>query len=150
MSLCCFLLSLSVLSPVAQAAVVAGAPPANAHTKPYASGWECGFQKIGESCQVIRVPAHGYLAANTYGTGWECDRGFRAKDSTCEPVKVPENGYFVENSAGLGWTCERGYKKLGASCKAIDLPKNAHLDYSGNDWECDRPYTRRQDQCAVQ
>jgi hypothetical protein len=29
------------------------------------------------------------------------------------------------------------------------MPANAHLDYSGNDWECNRPYRKQQEKCAL-
>jgi hypothetical protein len=30
----------------------------------------------------------------------------------------------------------------------LDIPENAHIDYSGNDWECNEPYRKRQGRCA--
>jgi len=38
---------------------------------------------------------------------------------------------------------------LLARDRPIDIPENAHLDYSGRDWECDPPYRRRQNNCAL-
>jgi hypothetical protein len=32
---------------------------------------------------------------------------------------------------------------------AVELPENAHLDYSGNDWECNRGYREVADGCTA-
>ena len=37
--------------------------------------------------------------ANSYGSGWQCDYGYRAVDEACVAVKVPENGYLAAASA---------------------------------------------------
>jgi len=85
----------------------------------------------------------------SYGSGWECDRGYHAVDKTCVAVKVPANGYFLGVSYGPGWKCDRGYREAGGACVAMVIPENAHLDYSGNGWECNRPYGKQQDKCVL-
>jgi hypothetical protein len=32
---------------------------------------------------------------------------------------------------------------------ALKLPENAHLDYSGNGWDCNRPYQQVLDSCVL-
>jgi hypothetical protein len=31
----------------------------------------------------------------------------------------------------------------------VNVAENAHLDSSGNDWECNRPYRKRQGKCTL-
>ena len=35
----------------------------------------------------------------------------------------------------------------GNKCAEITVPENAHLDFGGNDWECDKPYSKRSGRC---
>lgn len=125
--------------------------PANAFaTKTsYGRGWECrhGFREIREACEAIPVPDNAYLDAS--GLRWNCKRGFREVDEACVAIQVPRNGYLTESTYGVGWTCERGYRATKTACQFIDLPPYAHLDYSGNDWECDKPFERKQDRCVL-
>jgi hypothetical protein len=93
------------------------------------------------------VPANAYL--NASGDRWKCDRGYRAVDEVCLIVKVPENAYLADSSYGLGWACARGYRAVNESCVGVTMPENAHLDYSGNDWDCNRPFQKLQDRCAL-
>ncbi len=60
-------------------------------------------------------------------------------------MKVPPNGYLEVSSYGSGWACERGYRAVDEGCMAVKVPENAHLDDSGNDWDCNRPYRKQQD-----
>lgn len=85
--------------------------------------------------------------AKGYEPGWECDGGYREANGACTAVRVPANGYFVASSDDLGWKCARGYRPVDETCIAVTMPKNAHLDYSGNNWEGNQPYRKRQDQC---
>jgi hypothetical protein len=39
----------------------------------------------------IGMPENSH--ARSYGSGWECDRGYRAVDEACVAVKVPANAY---------------------------------------------------------
>ena len=64
-------------------------------------------------------------------------------------VVVPANAYFVDVSYGAGWKCNRGYEDVSGACVQVALPANAHLDYSGSEWDCDRPYRRELDRCAL-
>ena len=131
---------------------VATEVPENAFAtdRSYGTGWECrrGFRLVDKTaCEAIPVPENAYLDAP--GDGWKCNRGYRATATGCEAILVPENGYFVDSPSGRGWRCERGFYASGEVCKPVTLPENAHLDYSGNAWECDRPYRRLQDRCAL-
>jgi hypothetical protein len=115
----------------------------------YGRGWECrrGFEEVNGRCNAIAIPANAYL--NAAGTRWECDRGFRPLDNRCTAIEVPENGYLTGSDFGSGWKCERGFRATGTACLRIELPANAHIDYSGNDWECDRPYSKLPDGCVL-
>jgi hypothetical protein len=31
----------------------------------------------------------------------------------------------------------------------VSVPENARLDYSGNQWHCNRPYRKRQGRCTL-
>ena len=93
------------------------------------------------------MPANGYLTNVSYGSGWACDRGYRATAQSCLAIVVPMNGYLLDASSGSGWKCHRGYEGVGEACVAVTLPANAHLGYSGNEWDCDPPYRRELDRC---
>ena len=123
--------------------------PENASVKSYGSGWECdrGHQEVDGACAAVKVPPKAYL--NSFGDEWKCDRGYRKVNEACLAVKVPANGYLADSSYGLGWTCDRGYRAVKEACVAVKVPANAHLDYSGNDWECNGPYRKQQDWCAL-
>ena len=121
--------------------------PENSHAQRYGRGWECdrGYRKSGGRCVAIALPANAYL--NAYGDRWECDRGYLQAGSGCVAVKVPANGYLWDTSQKPGWKCERGYRAVKAACIAVMMPPNAHLDYSGNKWECNRSYRKKNDKC---
>ena len=53
-----------------------------------------------------------------FGSGWQCNRGFRQTGSGC-----------------------------ATSCVALTLPPNAYVDYSGNDWECIDGFIRQRQAC---
>lgn len=95
----------------------------------------------------IAPPANA--TAMTNGSGWRCDHGYRRDVESCVHVEVPANAYLTGSTYGRGWTCERGFRIRDDSCTAIELPANAHLDYSGNDWECNRPYRRLLRSCVL-
>lgn len=123
--------------------------PENARAKSDGSGWECdrGYRELNGACAAVKAPANAYPTDTSYGRGWECDRGYREVDETCVAVKVPPNGYLADSSYGLGWKCDRGYRAVDEACIALKLPDNAHIDYSGNDWDCNRLYWKQQDSC---
>lgn len=65
-------------------------------------------------------------------------------------VDVPVNAYFVELSYGPGWQCSRGYATSDKrTCVELVVPENAHLDRSGNAWECNRPFSQRGNACIT-
>jgi hypothetical protein len=115
----------------------------------YGPGWECnwGYGKVDETCVAIEVPPNAYLNASG-SARWTCDRGYRPVGEACVPIEVPVNGYLTDDSYRTGWKCERGYREAREACVALDIPENAHIDYSGNDWECNEPYQKRQGKCA--
>ena len=55
---------------------------------------------------------------------------------------IPANAYFDDASYGTGWKCDRGYAASGETCEFIIVPENAHLDRSGNRWECNRNFQK--------
>ena len=115
----------------------------------YGSGWECsrGYRPIDKRCAAINIPTNGYLNASS--SDWKCKRGYRAANDACVVVKVPTNGFFVDISYGTGWRCMRGYQTVGNSCVTVKLPAMAHLDSSGNDWACNKPYRKNEKGCAL-
>ena len=125
--------------------------PANASAKSYGDGWTCdrGYRAERGACQPIEVPANALATQTSYGRGWECRRGFREVNGACNAIEVPANGYLNAAEIGPGWKCERGFRATGDACIAIALPENAHIDYSGNDWECDHPYSKLPDGCVL-
>lgn len=40
---------------------------------------------------TVEIPEHA--SAKKYGSGWECDRGYREVKEACIAVKVPTNAY---------------------------------------------------------
>ena len=117
----------------------------------YGTGWECeaGYRAEAGNCVAIQVPANGYLSDASYGPGWKCMRGFRAAKNACIAIKIPANAFLSDASHGPGWICNRGYRATETACIALQVPENAHLDYSGNDWECNQPYLKRAGGCAL-
>jgi hypothetical protein len=43
--------------------------------------------------------------------------------------------------------CGHGFERAGEACLAIAVPLNAHVDATGNGWECNEPYRRRAGRC---
>ena len=73
--------------------------------------------------QQISIPANGKI--NVYGTGWDCQRGFKKTGDSCTKVVVPANGKI--NVYGTGWDCQRGFKKSGDRCTKVDVPANGKI-----------------------
>ena len=125
--------------------------PANAYPTKSSNGkgWKCswGHREEDNACIAIEVPANAYLDGS--GDIWTCDRGFRKVADACVAIQVPANGYLVDSSYGTGWACNRGFRAVGNDCVAVELPRNAHLDYTGQDWDCNRPYLRQYDICVL-
>jgi hypothetical protein len=120
--------------------------PANAYATDASYGpvLECnwGFRAVDETCVAAKVPPNAYLNASGIAR-WTCDRGYRPVDETCVAIEVPVNGYLTGDSYGTGWKCDRGCRAATKACVALEIPENAHIDYSGNDWECNEPYRKR-------
>ena len=94
------------------------------------------------------IPANA--SANTYGRGWQCDRGFSRIDGACAVVTLPENAYLTDSSYGVGWKCAHGYKQTKDACDLVALPANAYLSAaSGDRWLCDRGYGQVDETCAA-
>jgi len=96
----------------------------------------------------LEIPANA--GANTYGTGWTCNPGFRSRDDECHAIEVPPNAYATNKSFGRGWECSRGYRLTDGACVRIDVPQNAYLDMStGRRWRCERGYRVRDQECVA-
>lgn len=126
--------------------------PENGHltTGSWGTGWKCnrGFRASGAACLPIAIPDNGYATNLESGSGWRCERGFTVMGERCIPVSVPENAYFDEGAYPDQWKCERGFEQVDGFCISLSVPENAHLGYSGNRWECDKPYIRKEDSCV--
>ena len=86
--------------------------------------------------------------SKSYGSGWECNLGFRAKDETCFPVIVPDNAHPTNQPWGRGWECLYGFKEVeGLSCIEVVVPKNAFMDADGDRWRCLRQYRAVNEGC---
>jgi hypothetical protein len=143
------------------------------------------IDKLIEALSEIKTSEYGYsstvsvpenASSNYWGTGWQCNRGFRQVGASCEPVRIPANasldywghdwtcnrGYYRSGEEcvrvripanasldywGTGWTCDRGYRRVGSGCEMVRVPANAHLDYWRSGWQCDRGYTRVGEGC---
>jgi hypothetical protein len=93
------------------------------------------------------VPANA--RAKSYGTGWECQRGFRETDGACVAVVVPANGYGTDATYGRGWECRRGYREVDEACIAVKVPANAYLDPPGDGWKCHRGFLESDGNCIA-
>jgi hypothetical protein len=96
---------------------------------------------------VIELPENA--TAKSYGTGWNCDKGYREKNSTCEVVIVPDNAYPTNKVYGIGWECNRGFRKRDDACIVIKIPVNGYLDYDGKQLKCNRGYLMVDKFCKV-
>ena len=84
-----------------------------------------------------------------YGSGWECDTGYREHKGKCLKVVVPANAHLSNRSYDRGWSCDWGYREQDGACALIKIPKNAFLDSSGSRWECHRRYQNVSGACAA-
>ena len=103
---------------------------------------------VCSGCVAVQVPENGYLTDSAYGSGWQCERGYRAINEICVAIRVPESGYLADAGYGPGWRCDRGYRAVDEACVAVQVPENAHTDLFGDGWECNRPYRKQQDGCT--
>jgi hypothetical protein len=116
------------------------------------TGWACDrrYEEARDTCELIQLPANGFLTNSAFGSGWECERGYREYNGTCRMIEVPANAYLIDLTYGTGWQCERGYSTPDNKiCTELLVPANAHLDRSGNVWECNRPYLKRGNACIL-
>ena len=90
------------------------------------------------------MPANAHV--DVYGTGWDCNRGFRKSGNECVEVKIPLNANI--DVYGSGWDCDRGYRKVGNECVPVKVPENAHIDVYGSGWDCDREYQQVGNECV--
>lgn len=89
-------------------------------------------------------------SATRYGSGWECDRGYREAKGACIAVKVPANAYPTDTPYGRAWECRRGYQETDEACVAIKVPSNAYLNATARDgWTCDRGYRPLDGACVA-
>jgi hypothetical protein len=101
------------------------------------------------SAQVDSVDVPENAHRKEYGTGWDCDRGYRRLEGLCNLVEVPENAYPTNVAYGQGWKCSHGFKEISGNCAPIFIPANAHLMSGGSEsWKCNRGY-RAVDQTCV-
>ena len=62
------------------------------------------------------LPANA--SPESYGSGWECDRGFRKAEARCLAVAVPENAHL--DFSGHDWVCNEPGIKRGLACTSAD------------------------------
>ena len=82
--------------------------------------------------QSVEAGTPANATANAYGSGWQCDRGFRNVDGTCLAVTVPANA-FLTGSYGSGWACSHGYKQDNDACDPLVVPANAYISAASGD-----------------
>lgn len=73
-----------------------------------------GYREVDGSCVAIQIPANGYYVDSSSGSGWDCDRGFRAVKEACVAVVVLENAHL--KTTRTGWKCNRLNKKRRKKC----------------------------------
>jgi len=74
----------------------------------------------GLDCRAVKVRANAHADdEEDFGTGWECDRGYREVGGHCIRVVVPANAYYSEFSFGRSWACDPGYRQEGETCLAM-------------------------------
>ena len=87
--------------------------------------------------------------AKSYGSGWECVRGFIESKGQCEKIIVPPDAYPTSSSYGRFWECQRGYKLKNETCVAIKVPTHGYLASYGDQWRCNRGYVAAEDDCVA-
>jgi hypothetical protein len=61
---------------------------------------------------LAKAPANAH--AKKFGSGWDCDRGFRSTVDSCEALELPANAHI--GYSGNDWTCDPGYRRQGDGC----------------------------------
>lgn len=110
----------------------------------FLSAFAIGLSSAGYA-GTVKVPDNAH--AKNYGSGWECDKGFREKNRGCIAIKVPDNAFPTNSNYGQGWECSWGFRQVGTRCAAFKVPQNAFLNSFGDKWKCDRGYRARGDRC---
>jgi hypothetical protein len=87
--------------------------------------------------------------AKSFGTGWECIRGFRQSKGDCIRMKIPPNAYPTKSTYGAVWECQRGFKSKDETCVAIKVPANGYLASYGDQWKCHRGYHQVENKCLA-
>jgi len=95
----------------------------------------------------VEIPKNAQ--AKSYGSGWECNRGFRETEGGCALEKIPPNAYPTKSSYGPVWECLRGYKTRNEACVAIKVPPHGYLASYGDQWKCHRGYRKEADDCVA-
>jgi len=96
----------------------------------------------------VELPENAH--AKGYGSGWECEQGYREDNGACTAVRVPANAYLTNTSYGSGWECNRGFRKENGICAAVKVPVNGYPTNSpyGNGWKCGRGYREVNGACS--
>lgn len=97
------------------------------------------------SKETADIPANA--RATSYGSGWECNRGYQNSAGSCVAITIPPNAYATDASYGRGWECKHGYRDVDNTCVAVKVPANGYLDASGKDWKCNRGYRPVRETC---
>ena len=97
--------------------------------------------------ESVKIPENA--KAKSYGSGWECIRGFRQSKGDCIRIRIPANAYPTKSAYGAVWECRRGFKTKGETCIAIKVPANGYLASYGDQWKCHRGYHRVDDTCLA-
>src|SRR5258706_2010701 len=87
--------------------------------------WTPGAAFAQSSLGAADMPANAH--ARPYGTGWQCDYGYREANRACAAIQMPANAYVSDFSFRSGWECERGYREISEACIKITVPANAHV-----------------------
>jgi hypothetical protein len=95
---------------------------------------------------AARIPENA--KAKVYGSGWECDRGYRVDKGRCTPIRVPVNAYSTKSSFGPIWKCKRGYVRQRDTCVAIEVPAHGYLSSDGDGWRCNRGFVKGKTACT--
>jgi hypothetical protein len=85
---------------------------------------------FAQNASSQEMPANSHAAS--YGTGWECDYGYRTSGSGCSKMTKPANAHFNSYYSGSGWQCDRGFRRSESICIAITIPEHAYLNASGS------------------
>ncbi|CUI60024.1 hypothetical protein [Cognatishimia activa] len=127
--------------------------PEGGYLGPSGSRWFChrGFQKIGNTCEKIKLPPHAYLTNSGVGAPWKCDRGFEEIGDACVAISVPDNAFLNNSGYGQPWSCHRGFFEENGACTKVFVPENAYFDEAtyGNGWKCERGFSETGNKCIA-